>query len=158
MLGFANLTLKIPYKRSCLAALPDVFIFVYGSLRRSAQATRHELLAGASYCADGYLYGKLYRVDDGYPGAVESTRQEDKVFGELYRIADNSVLARLDDYEECGETQAGPHEYLRKRLPIQLGDGTSIVAWVYLYNRDTTGLQRIMSGDFVVWQASCALL
>jgi len=126
------------------------FIFVYGSLRKAAAANRYDLLAsGGDYFSEGYMHGKLYAVNH-YPGAVESARHEDKVFGELYRIVDDTVLTRLDDYEECSDDFPLPHEYLRKPLPIHLRGGASVLAWVYIYNRDIANLRRIMSGDYLV--------
>jgi len=125
------------------------FIFVYGTLRKAVVAGRCDLPAyDGDYFADGYMHGKLYAVAD-YPGAIESEQREDKVFGELYRIPDDTVLARLDDYEECSDRYPSPHEYLRKLLPIHLCGGGSVSAWVYIYNRDTEDLQQIMSGDYL---------
>ncbi|TAL54012.1 MAG: gamma-glutamylcyclotransferase [Methylovulum sp.] len=120
------------------------FIFVYGSLRKAAAANRYDLLANScDYFSGGYMHGKLYAVNH-YPGAVESARHEDKVFGELYRIVDDTVLTRLDDYEECSDDFPLPHEYLRKPLPIHLRGGASVLAWVYIYNRGIANLRRIL--------------
>lgn len=120
------------------------FIFVYGSLRKAAAANRYDLLArGGDYFSEGYMHGKLYAANH-YPGAVESARHEDRVFGELYRIADDTVLTRLDDYEACSDKFPLSHEYLRKPLPIHLHGGASVLAWVYIYNRDTANLRRIL--------------
>ncbi|WP_082081394.1 gamma-glutamylcyclotransferase [Methylocucumis oryzae] len=42
-----------------------------------------------------------------------------------------------------------PHEYVRKCLPVQLTTGKTVNAWVYVYNRDVSGLKRIISGDYL---------
>lgn len=42
-----------------------------------------------------------------------------------------------------------PHEYVRKCLPIQLTAGKTVNAWVYVYNRDVSGLKQIISGDYL---------
>ena len=126
------------------------FIFVYGTLRRQSASNMHPVLARyCEYCSDGIIHGKLFEVRD-YPGAIESSNADDKVFGELYKMLDRKqVLALLDDYEECSDSFPLPHEYSRKRLPIALPDGDSVVAWVYLYNHDASKLQQIVSGDYL---------
>ncbi len=103
-----------------------------------------QVLAGYSeYVGEATMQGVLYEVED-YPGVVESTKPEDIVSGELYKILDDNVLLPLlDEYEECSKRFAQPHEYIRKILPITLTDGDSVMAWVYVYNRDVTELQRI---------------
>ncbi|MGZ8227878.1 MAG: gamma-glutamylcyclotransferase family protein [Methylococcaceae bacterium] len=124
-------------------------LFVYGTLRKHAFKSRHYLLAGqCDYFSDGCLRGKLYEVDD-YPGAIESNDREDKIYGELYRLIDDAVLSRLDDYEECSDDFPAPHEYSRKQLPIILPNGDSVLAWAYLYNPDVCNLKRITSGDYL---------
>ena len=95
------------------------------------------------------MSGKLYEVC-GYPCAIESTDANHKVFGELYKIIDQqSLLERLDEYEECSGRFPGPHEYSRKQRSIELVSGNSVVAWVYLYNHDVSTLQQIISGDYL---------
>ena len=126
------------------------FIFVYGTLRRQSTSNMRAVLARyCEYCSDGVIHGKLFEVRD-YPGAIESSDVNDKVYGELYRMLDRKrALALLDDYEECSNRFPLPHEYSRKRLPIALPGGDSVVAWVYLYNHDVSKLQQIASGDYL---------
>lgn len=103
------------------------------------------LLRYGEYVGEATMQGMLYEIGD-YPGVVESTRSEDIVCGELYKILDDNVLLPLlDEYEECSKYFAQPHEYVRKILPITLTSGDSVTAWVYVYNRDVTGLRRINS-------------
>jgi gamma-glutamylcyclotransferase (GGCT)/AIG2-like uncharacterized protein YtfP len=107
---------------------------------------------GTSYCefiSDGLMHGTLYEVR-GYPGAIKSSDANDKIFGELYKMLDRKrVLVLLDDYEECSERFPKPHEYSRKQVSIELSDGGSVIAWVYLYNHDVSKLQQIISGDYL---------
>ncbi|MEY3760929.1 MAG: hypothetical protein RIR39_2420 [Pseudomonadota bacterium] len=93
--------------------------------------------------------GKLYEVR-GYPGAIESSDANHKVFGELYKILDQQPLLEcLDGYEECSDRFPMPQEYSRKQCSIELVSGDSIVAWVYLYNHDVSKLRQIISGDYI---------
>ena len=126
------------------------FLFVYGTLRKPIALDMHPMLAGyCEYYAKGTMQGKLYEVC-GYPGAIQSNDANAKVFGELYKMLDRDrVLARLDEYEECSDWFPNPHEYIRKRLSIELYDGGSVVAWVYLYNHEISKLQQIKSGDYL---------
>ena len=125
------------------------FIFVYGTLRKKLASSMHRLMADhCEYYADGCMQGRLYEVD-GYPGAVESADPDDKVFGELYRVTHSDLLQLLDEYEECGDSFPEPREYIRKKLTVSLSDGGNVSAWVYLYNHETQGLERIESGDYL---------
>lgn len=109
----------------------------------------HVLASHCEYFSDGTMHGTLYEVC-GYPGVIESSDANDKVFGELYKMLDRKqVLAQLDEYEECSDRFPRPHEYMRKQLSIELIGGGSIVAWVYLYNHDVSKLQQIISGDYL---------
>jgi len=128
------------------------FIFVYGTLRKTMATARRELLTKqGEYFSDGYLQGKLYDLGQ-YPGAIESAHSDERVYGELYKITeDGSVLAQLDEYEECSDHFPEPHEHIRKQLPIQLADGSTVNAWVYIYNRGVYGLKQIKSGDYTAY-------
>ena len=130
------------------------FLFVYGSLRKAAGHPMHALLARhCAFHAKGHMQGRLFEVD-GYPAAITSRHRGDRVHGEVYRIIDEQVLAALDDYEECTERFPEPHEYVRQPVTAILQDGTSITAWVYLYNRNASSLERITSGDYVSYLRS----
>lgn len=95
------------------------------------------------------MCGILYEVC-GYPGAIESNDGKAEVLGEVYKMLDpHQMLAILDDYEECSGSFAQPHEYSRKQIKIKLGGGGFVLAWVYLYQRDVSGLRRILSGDYL---------
>ena len=125
------------------------YLFVYGSLLRSANGTLHPLLqAHAEFVADAILPGELYEIA-GYPGAVPMPGNSTPIVGELYLIGDPEPLfRRLDDYEECSEAYPAPREYLRAQYPVSCASGDSRLAWVYAYNRPTDSLQRIVSGDY----------
>lgn len=125
------------------------FIFVYGTLRRNAAHSMHSVMA--RHCrpvSEAYMQGRLYEVG-AYPGAVESNKTCDKVYGELYEVLDSSVFYFLDDYEECTDHHPKPHEYIRKELKVSFINQGCIQAWVYVYNRDVSNLKRIASGDYL---------
>lgn len=124
------------------------YIFVYGTLRRDLADGMHRLLAGrCEFLSYGFMQGRLYEVN-GYPGAVESENEEERVFGEIYRVTDSGLLSMLDEYEECSDSFTEPREYVRKKVPVAVAGGRVVSAWVYVYNHETGGLGRIESGDF----------
>ncbi len=126
------------------------WLFVYGTLRRTIKSPMAAVLGrDAIYVGRAFMRGRLYEVGP-YPAASESAAADDKVFGELWRIQQPTPLFKqLDDYEECSAQYPQPHEYVRKVLPVTRDSGEILLAWCYVYNLDTSGLQRIMSGDYL---------
>jgi gamma-glutamylcyclotransferase (GGCT)/AIG2-like uncharacterized protein YtfP len=125
-------------------------LFVYGTLRRHARSPMHDLLRQqAEFVGEGSYQGLLYRVTH-YPGAIPSHDPAHQVRGDLFRLKDlPQSLAQLDAYEEIGATPAHTDEYVREIAQVCLDDGTLVNAWVYRYNRTVSGLERIVSGDFL---------
>ena len=108
-----------------------------------------QLATHARFVAMARLQACLYQVSY-YPGAVPSNNVANQVLGELYQLLQpEQLLPLLDNYEECGEGFAQPQEYRRELQQVTLEDGASVSAWVYIYNRDTSGLKLITSGDFL---------
>lgn len=127
----------------------DTLLFVYGTLRQADAHPMHRLLARhADDLGPAQVPGRLYVVTH-YPGAVPSDRPEERVQGELYRLNDEAVLERLDDYEECSARFPLPHEYRREPAEVTLSSGERLTAWVYWYNHSTDGLRHLPGGD---WQ------
>jgi gamma-glutamylcyclotransferase (GGCT)/AIG2-like uncharacterized protein YtfP len=125
-------------------------LFVYGTLMRGIDHPMARLLsANAYYLGEATCAGRLYLVQH-YPGLVLSEDPTEVVFGELYRLHEHDALLReFDMYEACGEGFAEPTEYVRKMLPVTLGDGRAGEAWTYIYNWPVTNLPRIASGRFL---------
>ena len=128
----------------------DEYLFVYGTLRRDAAGNTHPLLAGAAqFVGEALCRGRLYQITD-YPELVASSKPEDLVRGEVYKLDEPPVLLpSLDDYEGCGPQFPRPTEFVRRSRAVWLDNGTILAAWVYLYNRSTDGFQRIEGGDFL---------
>ncbi|MBF0249164.1 MAG: gamma-glutamylcyclotransferase [Alphaproteobacteria bacterium] len=124
------------------------YLFVYGTLRQGAVA--HAVLDRAcTFVGDAAMPGALYDVD-GYPGAIQLPDRTGMVRGEVYALPpESTTLDRLDRYEGCAPEFPHPHEYVRLRVPVSLADGRTLSAWAYIYNRDTSSLIEIMSGDYL---------
>ncbi|WP_215395900.1 gamma-glutamylcyclotransferase family protein [Rheinheimera oceanensis] len=126
------------------------YLFVYGTLRQNANHPMYQLLAQHSrFIGKARYQARLYQVDY-YPGAVPSNNAADQVVGELYQLQQpEPLLAALDNYEECSPQFTPPHEYRRELQSIMPENGGRVLAWVYVYNRNTDGLTLIQNGDFL---------
>jgi gamma-glutamylcyclotransferase (GGCT)/AIG2-like uncharacterized protein YtfP len=131
-------------------------LFVYGTLK--SPFNHHNAMqfhAGAEYLGAAQMPGLLYRIS-WYPGATDPLREfsdfpESWVHGELWRLNDTQLLEVIDRYEECSSKDPGPHEYQRALRSVQLlGTSEWQIAWVYLYQRDPQGLERIEDGRFKI--------
>ena len=107
-------------------------IFVYGVFRDNSK----KLLGDCCFCGKASVNGKLYRVDDFYPGFVE-TNDKSKVWGDVYLI-DSSILPDLDHFE--GD------EYFRRKIKTS----TDIECWIYEYKNDISGFKEIKGGDWIL--------
>jgi gamma-glutamylcyclotransferase (GGCT)/AIG2-like uncharacterized protein YtfP len=127
------------------------YLFVYGTLRRDINSEMYHFLARyGKFVGDATFQGKLYMVDY-YPGLVPSDNPQDVVYGEVYNLScSDTVLSRLDDYEECGPKFSKPTKYVRHKQDVKLKTGEVMSAWVYIFERPTVGLQLIESGDFLL--------
>lgn len=136
--------------RSSPAPTPDEYIFVYGTLR---SAPRHQMNKVLEREGDrvgrGRVPGILYDVGS-YPGAVRKAGTRAYILGDVYRLRDSDrALKVLDRYEGWNEKKPESSEFRRSRVAVDMGGGKRIHAWIYLYNRSTTGLPRISSGDYL---------
>ena len=105
------------------------YIFVYGLFRDQSRP----MLGKATYCGKTSISGKLYKVDEFYPGWVSGG--VGKVWGDVY-LFDTSLLHEMDIYEGS--------EYKRVRVRT----ASDIECWVYEYCGDVSGFIEIKSGDW----------
>ncbi len=97
----------------------------------------------------GYFQGILFNLGK-YPGIVKSDNETDRVIGDIFRTDNPKMtLKTLDRYEQCSIVDPRPHEYRRSIEPVMLGNGKTLNAWVYLYNRPIKDHICITSGDFL---------
>ncbi len=134
------------------------YLFVYGTLRHQAVRTAageqafSQLNQAASFIDAASMSGQLFEVD-GYPGVCYKSDADTHVVGDLYHVDDAATLfSTLDAYEECAAQFSAPHEYRHQRVPVILGSGETVQAWVYHYNCSTDLLPVIASGDYLQWQ------
>lgn len=124
-------------------------LFVYGTLRRACGHSMHRLMEHAEFLGDATFQGRLYLVGT-FPGAVKSSFPDDLVQGEVYRLVKPAeLLPRLDAYEDFDPRSPETSLYRREKATLRLESGEFADAWIYLYNRPTENLPRIVSGDFL---------
>ena len=108
-------------------------LFVYGTLKRGEPL--HHLLEGARFLGEGRVKGyALYDLGD-YPAARPAGPQE-AVLGEVYEI-EPERLTVLDEVED---------EYRRLRVQVELEDGASLSAWMYVYHTPLPETLRLPGG------------
>lgn len=105
------------------------YIFVYGLFRDQSKP----MLGDVIYCGKSYVNGKLWKVNEFYPGFTSG--KEGKVWGDVY-LFDTSLLPKMDEYE--GD------EYKR----VKIVTSSDIECWVYEYCYDTSNCAEIKSGDW----------
>jgi gamma-glutamylcyclotransferase (GGCT)/AIG2-like uncharacterized protein YtfP len=132
-------------------AEPRALLFVYGTLREALAHPMAKVLGThAARIGRANFRGRLFDLGD-YPGAVPSQDASDRVVGELYRIEpgrEGALFAELDRYEGCDPDDPSSAEYVRVHATVEPEGGDPLEAWIYLYNRPTGRLERIVSGDY----------
>jgi gamma-glutamylcyclotransferase (GGCT)/AIG2-like uncharacterized protein YtfP len=111
-------------------------VFVYGTLKKGGHF--HDVLQGSLLIGEGEVEGQLYNLG-AFPGLVQGAGT---VKGELYELGGEANLERLDHLE--GFFAESPHKslFVRKQRNIEVGGETHLV-WVYYFNMDISGKERI---------------
>jgi gamma-glutamylcyclotransferase (GGCT)/AIG2-like uncharacterized protein YtfP len=126
-------------------------LFVYGSLmsridRGMGGPQRLALQQNAQRVGEGSVCGLLYDLGR-YPGLVLATRDDSKVFGEVWRLLDASTLLRLlDRYEGISVDRPETSAYERRAAEVLLDDGRSVQCWLYVYLRQVDPGRLIPGG------------
>lgn len=100
----------------------SAYLFAYGTLRRGfenecARKIEH-LFIGA-----GAVSGRVIQQGE-FPGLIPEPGGGSRVAGEVFEIPDAAMWAELDEYEQP--------DYVRTRMPVQMHDGRTIQAFVYV--------------------------
>lgn len=133
-------------------------LFVYGTLLTNAGHPLAGLLrTRARMLGAGSIRARLYIIDDpddpgnnAYPGAVPSADPRDRVHGEVHALKGDTaeLFAILDDFEACSPRWPEPHEFLRRRMSVEMAGGDRVEATVYLYTWDVTRARHVETGRY----------
>jgi len=104
------------------------YLFVYGQFRDTAKS----LLSNPIHCGRSSIDGKIYKVNDFYPGFVDG---DGKIIGDVY-IVEPETFKTLDEFE--GD------EYIRAKVTTDSG----LECWVYKYILDVAKFEEIKGGDW----------
>ena len=119
---------------------PLQHVFVYGTLLAGEE--RGHVLETCER-RQATATGQLVDLNRGYPGLVPG---EDTVHGELVRLPDDAMLARLDGIEGFHEHTSSNNLYRRGFVQVRCG-GEDVWAWTYYWNGMGLG-EAIPSGDW----------
>ena len=127
--------------------MPDA-VFFYGTLMRGfSRPGRARIESQLELIGRGWIQAALFDVGI-YPAAVPAA--DGRVWGEAYRMLDpDVVLAELDAIEGYRQDDPETSLYTRVAMAVNLEDGRSATAWVYLYNAPLGRATRIASGDYL---------
>ena len=125
--------------------MPKAF-FVYGTLKVGGfYANNFDRLRKSSVKAK--IKGTMFNVHNHYPAVVPS--EVDEVQGELhYYDSEDEVTQAMDRIEGYSKGHGSKNLYVRKRVDVELEDGSTIQASTYFFNRDTEKLTKVADG---VW-------
>lgn len=107
------------------------YLFVYGVFRDVGKT----LLKDARFCGKTNIIGKLYQVNNFYPGFIRNGNN--KIWGDVYLI-DPSIFDDLDEYE--GD------EYIRTKIKTT----SDVDCWVYEWKGDVSEFKEIKGGDWLL--------
>jgi gamma-glutamylcyclotransferase (GGCT)/AIG2-like uncharacterized protein YtfP len=124
--------------------MDSTHLAVYGTLRPGLALPEQppELALMLSDRGPCVLAGVLHDLG-AYPGLRTGAG---RVIGQLYQLDDPASVFEILDVYEGFDPQAPEHSlYVRQQVPLL---EPSLVAWVYLYNREPDPMSVISSGDW----------
>lgn len=124
------------------------YLFVYGTLMETINSDIAKFLrANSRYVGLGKMNGRLYDLGH-YPGAIYDRSEQGFVTGNVFELfIPAEVFPVLDHYEGIGDIFEQPQEYIRKVVPISIGQMKQN-CWAYLYNLSTVQLKAIPLGNY----------
>ena len=112
------------------------YLFIYGSFRDIS----NNLLDGAIFCDKAFVFGKIYQVNEFYPGYIRD--YNNKVYGDIY-LVDESIFITLDEYE-------GDEYKLEKVYASRMDSSIIEEVLIYEYKYDIDGFKEIVCGDWIL--------
>lgn len=125
------------------------YLFVYGSLRSSGEVPQQiaHLVRRFRHLGPATVPGRLYDFGKHCGGVLDADAAM-TLHGELVELQDGDILRELDRYEEMDSVDPANSLFARKRTTARLADGSSLDAWIYVYNKPPGDAPLIESGDY----------
>lgn len=125
-------------------------LFLYGTLLPSeAPKEISTIVKRLRRLGSAHVRGRLYDFGD-FPGAVLDRSSRTLIHGELVALpSDVRVLEALDRYEEFDPLDPKKSLFIRKKVMVQMANGSSREGWIYIYNRHPGSAKPIRGGDYL---------
>ena len=126
------------------------YLFVYGTLMKKYSGHKPIYLEKyGKYVSEGFIQGRLYEIDN-YPGLILSNNSNDKVYGEIFLLDDfTASIHKLDEYEDYFQDDLENSLYVRQEEEINIKEGETKKAWVFIFNKEVDEKKRIISGNYM---------
>ena len=125
-------------------------LFLYGTLLPSeAPKEIASIVKRLRRIGSAQVRGRLYDFGE-FPGAVLNPSSRTMIHGQLVALpADVGVLEALDRYEEFDPSDPKKSLFLRKKVMVQMANGSTREGWIYVYNRRPGKAKPIRGGDYL---------
>ena len=124
------------------------YVFVYGSLKPGFGGEEaRKMVSLLRHVGSAKVAGRLYDFGE-YCGAILDEARDEFVKGELLEIPTQSVLRKLDQYEEYDPRGSNISLFVRQRVQATLQTGEIVQAWIYVYNGEPGDAPIIKSGEY----------
>jgi gamma-glutamylcyclotransferase (GGCT)/AIG2-like uncharacterized protein YtfP len=122
-------------------------LFVYGTLLDVDNKYGIYLRDNSRFYANSKLKGKLFHLGE-YPGAILGGN--DYIYGVILQMYNPvEALSLLDIYEEVGEDQPQPNEFIRVLTKAETDkEPEPVECWIYLYNLPADESKLIPGGRY----------
>lgn len=128
------------------------FLFVYGSLLSGFKSPAYEYISKYfKLKGNASVKGTIYDMGTFPVGVSIDTGRI--IRGELYEIRNpkelSFILAQLDDYEGLYPDDGEDIYYKRELVNTTSETGEEVIAWIYWYNKDTSG-KPIVESEYMM--------
>ena len=125
------------------------YLFVYGTLRNGFNLELKDKVSDElKYIGKAKLEASLYNIGE-YPGAVND-KSGKEIWGEIFTVMNPEIVFKvLDEYEGFDANNISESEFVREKSRVKLESGKFTNAWVYWYNYDPKGKEKIRFKDYL---------
>lgn len=125
-------------------------LFLYGTLLPSeAPKEIASIVKRFRRLGSAHVRGRLYDFGE-FPGAVLDPSSRTIIHGELVVLpSDGRILEELDRYEEFDPSDPKRSLFVRKKVTVQMTNGSSREGWIYVYNKSPRKAKLVLGGDYI---------